>query len=132
MIIPREVKPFDTLELCSLLKITKIDLDKRLKEQKIIHQDSLHLLFHKYLKMILPFYKKNYGNMKVFYSKKKALRKHKVNIGANVLGSIGEVNRSTIKDPYYSLGDMIGKEGIECLEEARGSKGVRILFKRQV
>ena len=23
MIIPREVKPFDTLELCSLLKITK-------------------------------------------------------------------------------------------------------------
>ena len=34
MIIPREVKPFDTLELCSLLKITKIDFDKRLKRAK--------------------------------------------------------------------------------------------------
>ena len=52
-----------------------------------------------------------------FFIQKKALRDYKVNIGANVLGSIGEVNRSTIKkDPYYSLGDMIGKEGIEVSE----------------
>ena len=30
MVIPREVKPLDTLEFCALLKINKEDLDKKL------------------------------------------------------------------------------------------------------
>ena len=117
MIIPREVKPFDTLELCSLLKITKIDLDKRLKRAKNYSPRLPSPFVSQVSKNDFAILQEKLWKYEGFLFKK-ALRDYKVNIGANVLGSIGEVNRSTIKkDPYYSLGDMIGKEGIEVSYE---------------
>ena len=132
MIIPREVKPFDTLELCSLLKITKIDLDKRLKRAKNYSPRLPSPFVSQVSKNDFAILQEKLWKYEGFFIQKKALRDYKVNIGANVLGSIGEVNRSTIKkDPYYSLGDMIGKEGIEVSYEKtlRGSKGVKFIQK---
>ena len=132
MIIPREVKPFDTLELCSLLKITKIDLDKRLKRAKNYSPRLPSPFVSQVSKNDFAILQEKLWKYEGFFIQKKALRDYKVNIGANVLGSIGEVNRSPIKkDPYYSLGDMIGKEGIEVSYEKtlRGSKGVKFIQK---
>ena len=132
MIIPREVKPFDTLELCNLLKITKIDLDKRLKRAKNYSPRLPSPFVSQVSKNDFAILQEKLWKYEGFFIQKKALRDYKVNIGANVLGSIGEVNRSTIKkDPYYSLGDMIGKEGIEVSYEKtlRGSKGVKFIQK---
>lgn len=132
MIIPREVKPFDTLELCSLLKITKIDLNKRLKRAKNYSPRLPSPFVSQVSKNDFAILQEKLWKYEGFFIQKKALRDYKVNIGANVLGSIGEVNRSTIKkDPYYSLGDMIGKEGIEVSYEKtlRGSKGVKFIQK---
>ena len=132
MIIPREVKPFDTLELCSLLKITKIDFDKRLKRAKNYSPRLPSPFVSQVSKNDFAVLQEKLWKYEGFFIQKKAIRDYKVNIGANVLGSIGEVNRSTIKkDPYYLLGDMIGKEGIEVSYEKtlRGSKGVKFIQK---
>ena len=132
MIIPREVKPFDTLELCRLLKITKIDFDKRLKRAKNYSPRLPSPFVSQVSKNDFAVLQEKLWKYEGFFIQKKAIRDYKVNIGANVLGSIGEVNRSTIKkDPYYLLGDMIGKEGIEVSYEKtlRGSKGVKFIQK---
>lgn len=132
MIIPREVKPFDTLELCSLLKITKTDFDKRLKKAKNYSSRLPSPFVSQVSKNDFAVLQEKLWKYEGFFIQKKALRDYKINIGANVLGSIGEVNRFTIKkDPYYSLGDMIGKEGIEVSYEKtlRGSKGVKFIQK---
>ena len=53
-----------------------------------------------------------------FYIQKRSLRKYETSIGANVLGDIGEVNTRDIKkDPYYRMGDLIGKQGVEASYE---------------
>jgi len=62
-----------------------------------------------------------------FYIQKRSLRSYQTTIGANVLGDIGEVNRRIIaKQPYYKMGDLIGKQGIEKTYEntLRGVKGI--------
>jgi penicillin-binding protein 2 len=67
-----------------------------------------------------------------FYIQKRSLRSYQTSIGANVLGDIGEVNRSIIKkQPYYKLGDLIGKQGVEKTYETtlRGVKGIRFIQK---
>lgn len=132
MIIPREVKPFDTLELCSLLKITKIDFDKRLKRAKNYSPRLPSPFVSQVSKNDFAVLQEKLWKYEGFFIQKKTIRDYKVNIGANVLGSIGEVNRSTIKkDPYYLLGDIIGKEGIEVSYEKtlRGRKGVKFIQK---
>ena len=132
MIIPREVKPFDTLELCRLLKITKIDFDKRLKRAKNYSPRLPSPFVSQVSKNDFAVLQEKLWKYEGFFIQKKAIRDYKINIGANVLGSIGEVNRSTIKkDPYYLLGDMIGKEGIEVSYEKtlRGIKGVKFIQK---
>ena len=67
-----------------------------------------------------------------FYIQKRSLRSYQTSIGANVLGDIGEVNRRIIeKQPYYKLGDLIGKQGVEQSYEEilRGTKGIKFIQK---
>ena len=67
-----------------------------------------------------------------FYIQQRALRQYETSIGANVLGDIGEVNQRDIKkDPYYRLGDLIGRQGVEKSYEdiLRGRKGVKYIQK---
>ena len=120
------------MELCSLLKITKTDFDKRLKKAKNYSSRLPSPFVSQVSKNDFAVLQEKLWKYEGFFIQKKALRDYKINIGANVLGSIGEVNRFTIKkDPYYSLGDMIGKEGIEVSYEKtlRGSKGVKFIQK---
>ena len=67
-----------------------------------------------------------------FYIQKRSLRAYQTTIGANVLGDIGEVNRTIIaKQPYYKMGDLIGKQGVEKTYEdiLRGVKGIKFIQK---
>ncbi len=132
MVIPREVEPLDTLEFCNLLKITKEDFTK--KYDKAYHYSPrLPSVFVPQLS------KKDYAVLQEkmrkfdgFYIQKRSLRDYQTSIGANVLGDIGEVNRRTIKnDPYYQMGDLIGKQGVELSYEKvlRGVKGVKFIQK---
>ena len=69
MFIPREVKPFDTLEFCSLLKISKQTFDN-IFEKHITILLGCHLyLYPTYPKKIMLVYRKKCANLKVFIFK---------------------------------------------------------------
>lgn len=132
MIIPREVEPLDTLEFCSLLKITKEDFIKKYKRANN-YSPRLPSPFVPQLS------KKDYAVLSEkmrkydgFYIQKRSLRDYQTTIGANVLGFIMEANQGDIeKEPYYQMGDLIGKQGIEVSyeKELRGVKGVKFIQK---
>ena len=132
MIIPREVKELDTLEFCSLLKISKeYFINKYKKTSKFSTRIPSVFLAH--------LSKEDYGSLsekirkyKGFYIQKRNLREYNTSIGANVLGYVAEVNRKNIlNDNYYSKGDIIGKQGVEMSYEKylRGVKGIEFIQK---
>lgn len=132
MLIPREVEPLDTLEFCRLLKITKEDFIKRYKKA-YNYSPRLESVFVSHLsKEDYAVLQEKMRKFKGFYIQKRSLRHYETTIGANVLGDIGEVNNKIIKkDPYYRMGDLIGKQGVEASYEKilRGVKGIKFIQK---
>ena len=132
MVIPREVEPFDIDEFCALLKITKEDYEDKLKKAKN-YSPRLPSVFISHLsKQDYAVLQEKMRKYEGFYIQKRSLRLYQTKIGANVLGDIGEVNRRNIeRDPYYRLGDLIGKQGIELSYEKtlRGVKGIKFIQK---
>jgi penicillin-binding protein 2 len=135
MVIPRDVEPLseeDLNEFCRLLRITREDYTKKLDRAKN-YSSRLPSPF------VVQLSKSDYAILQEkmrkyvgFYIQKRSLRSYQTSIGANVLGDIGEVNRSIIKkQPYYKLGDLIGKQGVEKTYETtlRGVKGIRFIQK---
>ncbi|MBT8244510.1 MAG: penicillin-binding protein 2 [Winogradskyella sp.] len=132
MVIPREVKPLDTLEFCALLKITKEDFLKTY-DRAYKYSPRLPYVFLSNLSKddyaVLQEKMRKYDG---FYIQKRSIRTYRKSIGANVLGDIGEVNNIDIKnDAYYSKGDLIGKQGVEKTYEKtlRGVKGTKFIQK---
>ncbi|NNK69072.1 MAG: penicillin-binding protein 2 [Flavobacteriaceae bacterium] len=132
MVIPREVESLDTLEFCSLLRIDKADFIKSY-DRAYRYSPRLPSVFLAHLSkedyaVLSEKMRKFHG----FYIQKRSLRDYQTSIGANVLGFIAEVNTGQIeKDPYYRMGDLIGKQGIELSYESemRGTKGVKYIQK---
>ncbi|MCK5401641.1 MAG: penicillin-binding protein 2, partial [Flavobacteriaceae bacterium] len=126
MIIPREVEPLDTIEFCSLLKISKEKFIKTFKKSyrfspRLPSPFLAHLSKEDY-----AFLSEKMRKYKGFYIQKRSLRDYQTSIGANVLGFIAEANQKIIKnDAFYQMGDLIGKQGIELSYEndLRGVKG---------
>ncbi len=132
MVIPREVKPFDVNEFCSLLKITEEDYTKKLERcttysPRIAQVFLAHLSKEDYAVLSEKMHK-----YEGFYIQKRSLRDYQTSIGANVLGFIAEVNQQTMQnESYYKMGDLIGKQGIELSYESqlRGEKGIKYIQK---
>ncbi|QDO92788.1 penicillin-binding protein 2 [Formosa sediminum] len=134
MVIPREVKPLDTVEFCNLLKIDKAKFIKTYK--KAYHYSPrLPSVFVSHLsKEDYAVLQEKMRKFEGFYIQKRSLRHYEASIGANVLGDIGEVNNAIIKkDPYYKMGDLIGKQGVELSYEdvLRGKKGIKFIQKNR-
>ncbi|GAA4269290.1 peptidoglycan D,D-transpeptidase FtsI family protein [Hyunsoonleella aestuarii] len=132
MVIPREVEPLDTIEFCALLKIDK---EKFIKTYNKCYRYSPRLpsVFVSHLsKEDYAVLQEKMRKYEGFYIQKRSLRNYETSIGANVLGDIGEVNNAIInKDPYYRMGDLIGKQGVEASYEntLRGVKGIKFIQK---
>lgn len=128
MVVPRNIKDFDTLAFCSLLKISKQEFDKKLNKA-IVWSPRLPSIFISQLtKLEYAAIQEKMFRFKGFYIQKRALRNYNTDVGANVFGYITEVNENTIlKNPYYRSGDLIGLQGIEQTYEEvlRGRKGVK-------
>jgi penicillin-binding protein 2 len=132
MFIPREVKPLDTVEFCSLLRITKEDFinfyDKAYRYSPRLPSVFIPQLSRMEYAVLQEKIRKYEG----FYIQKRSLRDYQTTIGANVLGDIGEVNNYIIEnDAYYESGDLIGKQGVELSYEEvlRGVKGIKFIQK---
>lgn len=135
MVIPREVAPLDSLEIeefCYLLKITREDYDKKLARATNYSPRLPSPFVPQLSKKDYAVLQEKMRKFEGFYIQKRSLRSYQTTIGANVLGDIGEVNRSTIaKQPYYKLGDLIGNQGVEKTYEEvlRGVKGIKFIQK---
>lgn len=132
MVIPREVEPLDTLEFCSLLKISKAQFLKSYNKARR-YSPRLPSVFVSHLsKEDYAVLQEKMRKFHGFYIQKRSLRNYETTIGANVLGFIAEANQSIIKkNPYYKMGDLIGKQGIELSyeKELRGTKGIKFIQK---
>lgn len=135
MVIPREVEPMDSSEIdefCDLLKITRADYDKKLERANRYSPRLPSPFVPQLSKLDYAVLQEKMRKYEGFYIQKRSLRLYQTDIGANVLGDIGEVNRSIIsKQPYYNMGDLIGKQGIEKTYEKtlRGVKGIKFIQK---
>ncbi|PSG90813.1 peptidoglycan D,D-transpeptidase FtsI family protein [Aurantibacter aestuarii] len=132
MLIPREVKPFDTLEFCNLLKIDKETLNKRFLKAKIYSPRLPSVLVSQLSKEDYAYLQEKMRKYEGFFIQQRSLRQYETTIGANVLGDIGEVNeRDITRDDYYRQGDLIGRQGVEVSYEhiLRGKKGIKFIQK---
>jgi penicillin-binding protein 2 len=135
MVIPREVEPLDSLalnEFCNLLKITREDYAKKLKRATNYSPRLPSPFVPQLSKTDYAVLQEKMRKYIGFYIQKRSLRAYQTTIGANVLGDIGEVNRGIIAEqPYYKLGDLIGKQGVEKTYEntLRGVKGIKFIQK---
>ncbi|WP_395803403.1 penicillin-binding protein 2 [Daejeonella sp.] len=128
MLIPREVKPFDTLKFCELIGIDKKGFDKRFKKAKN-YSPYKASIFEKQLSVqTYASFQEKLSEFPGFYVQKRTVRRYPDSIAAHFLGYIGEVNQKVIERSkgFYSQSDYHGITGIERSYEEllRGQRGV--------
>jgi penicillin-binding protein 2 len=132
MVIPKEVKNIDTLEFCHLLNVTKEFYIERMSKATVYSPRLPSIFLPQLNKLEYAAFQEKIRKFQGFYIQKRSLRDYQVNFGANVFGSITQVNeREIAKNPYYNSGDFIGKQGVEESYEKtlRGIKGVKYIQK---
>ncbi len=132
MVIPREVKPLDTLEFCSLLGINKTQFTTKLKKARVYSPRLPSVLVPQLSKEDYARLQEKMRKYEGFYIQKRSLRYYASHSSANVLGYISEVNEADIKkNPYYKQGELTGRTGVEKQYEdyLRGIKGVKYIQK---
>ncbi len=132
MVIPREVKAFDTLEFCGLLKMDKEKLMERLDKARVYSPRLPSVIIPQLTKSEFAYLQEKMRKYEGFYIQKRSLRDYQIDYGANFLGYIAEVNNRDIKEnPYYQSGDLTGRQGVEEFYEKalRGVKGVKYIQK---
>ncbi|HBK71379.1 MAG TPA: penicillin-binding protein 2, partial [Flavobacteriaceae bacterium] len=130
MIVPRDVKPLDTLEFCSLLKIKKEDFIKKYKKSRIYSPRIPSVFLAQLSKSDYAYLQEKMYKYKGFFIQKRTLRQYPIKSAGNVLGYIGEVNNALLeKNSYYQQGELIGINGVEKQYEKalRGIKGVKFI-----
>ena len=132
MVIPREVKPLDTLEFCNLLGLKKEKFIETLQKARVYSPRLPSVLVHQLSKADYARLQEKMRHFDGFYIQKRSLRYYDTNSAANVLGYISEVNeRDIAKNPYYEQGELTGRTGVEKVYEdiLRGRKGVQYIQK---
>ena len=129
MVIPRETKNMDTLNLCKMIDISLEDFRKKIgdasnysKYKESVFQKQINLVQASELQEKL-------FQFPGFFLQTINIRKYATNSGAHLLGYLGEVNTQKVKeDNYYNNGDLAGMQGIEggYEKELRGHKGMGI------
>ncbi len=132
MVIPREVKPLDTLEFCSLLGISKDKFVNTMERARVYSPRLPSVLVPQLSKEDYARLQEKMRRFEGFYIQKRSLRYYATNSGATVLGYISEVNEQDMAiNPYYVAGELTGRTGVEKSYEdiLRGRKGVKYIQK---
>ena len=129
MVIPRQVKTIDTNEFCRLTELTKEEFIQRMHKAEKYSPYKASVFEEQISKESFGYLEEKLYKYPGFYVQPRTLRKYPVPVAAHTLGYVGEVSRSDIrKNPYYKMGDYIGKSGVEKAyeKELRGKKGMKI------
>lgn len=132
MVVPNNVRAFDTTEFCSILNITAQNLNERLQRAKN-YSWRVRSVFMKQVNFELAavLQEKMY-KFPGFSLQTRTLRKYARPVASHILGYIGEVDNKILEEnEYYAMGDYIGVIGIEKSYEEilRGEKGLKIFLK---
>ena len=131
MVVPRNVKAFDTTDLCNILEITKEELIQRLEKARKYSALLPYIFAQQIGKEDYGYLQEKLYKFPGFYVQPRTLRAYPEPIAAHILGYIGEVSENQLKeDSYYQMGDYIGISGIEKAyeEELRGVKGKKMVL----
>lgn len=132
MVIPREVKPFDTLELCRLISIKKSDFIKKFEKANNFSPYRGSVLEKQLSAITFARLQEKLFEYPGFYIQKRSVRRYPDSIAAQFLGYINEVNEKDIEksNGFYRPQDYIGRTGVEkAYEEVlRGQRGVQNLM----
>lgn len=130
MVIPKNLKVFDTLDLCEMLRLTKVELEDRLYKAKRYSLRAPSVLLNQISKQDYAVLQEKMWKFPGMYIQRKSVRQYHTNVASNILGYISEVNNYDIQtNPYYVKGELIGRQGVEKTYEKilRGKKGVSYL-----
>lgn len=132
MVVPNNLRAFDTLEFCSILGLTPESLKDRLSKAKDYSWRVSSAFMKQVSFEIAAVLQEKMYKYPGFYLQSRTLRKYTHPVASHILGYIGEVDRNILeKNDYYSMGDYIGIIGIEKSyeESLRGVKGLNIYLK---
>ena len=126
MIIPREAKAFDTLELCRIVQLERQDLRDAIKKAKQYSRYKPSIIAGQISPDVYAPLSEKLYKYPGFFVQTRTLREYPSKSAAQALGFVGEVNQRIIEsDSYYRSGDYIGVSGLEKTyeKELRGIKG---------
>ena len=127
MMIPREVKTFDTTELCNIVQLDRVELRDAIKKAKQYSRYKPSIVVGQISPDIYAPLQEKLYKYPGFFVQSRTLREYPSKSAAQVLGYVGEVNQRIIdNDPYYLSGDYVGVSGLEKAyeKELRGIKGI--------
>ncbi|MFO7789459.1 MAG: penicillin-binding protein 2 [Bacteroidota bacterium] len=129
MVIPGQVKSFDTLQFARQLDISPGEFKERFSKARQ-YSNFKASAFYKLLSA------REYANLQEyihhyqgFYVQPRLVRDYPKSTAPHMLGDVGEVNKDIVdNNEYYQAGDYIGLNGLERYyeKELRGQKGLKI------
>ncbi|MBL7958193.1 MAG: penicillin-binding protein 2 [Flavobacteriales bacterium] len=131
MVVPREVKDFDTAAFAALISVPVEELKLRMTAARkySIHKPSViekQITAEQFAAISVHLH--SYAGV---YGQSRTLRTYPPRVGGHMLGYLSEVDaRKVAADPYYKAGDVIGVGGLEQYyeEQLRGRRGVRYVL----
>jgi len=131
MVVPAQTSKIDTSEFCNLLGITGDLFRERMKAAVTYSRRAPSVFIKQISDETYARFQEKMFMYPGFYVQPRTLRKYSKPVASHILGYVSEVDEGIIKkDPYYKLGDYIGKSGIEEAyeKELRGRRGVKIFL----
>ena len=132
MVVPENLRQFDTLELTQDLKISKKELIEKIGNAEKFSKKLPSIIERQLSFSEISIFQEKMWKFPGFYFQKKTTRDYILPIGGNILGYISETNKRELKmKTDYDPGEMIGRQGIEKTYEKnlRGKKGMKIFQK---
>lgn len=135
MVTPSEVKNIDTAYMCQMLSIDTAEFKRRIVDAVLrngrFRPSSFEELLSPQKSARLEENMWRFGSG--FYLQERPVRTYPYNVGAHLIGYVGEVDSSIIAKSggFYQPGDYAGRSGIEAYYERilMGQRGVHFLIK---
>lgn len=131
LVLPQQVKPFDTLDLCNMLSIDIAEFRESMKKAREYSRYRQSPVVRNVSQEQSAALQEKLYKFPGFSIQTRTQRKYPDPIAPHLLGYVGEVNQADMaNDTYYQIGDYIGKTGLESEYEEvlRGRKGIHFML----
>lgn len=131
LVIPKEMKDFDTLGFCQIVGLEKEELVTEIKKAKLYSKVLPSPVVKQLSSQRYAILQEHLFKYPGFYIQARTVRQYPERIAAHVLGYVAEVDQKKIdSNHYYESGDYIGLTGIEQAYEEylRGVKGISYMM----